>query len=317
MLNPEKIDEVVNASTEDKLELLRRLAEIPSWDADYTSLYRELLSDPSPEVRKLCLAAFWDNGGDDDLAPILEIARNDPDAGVRAQACSTLGIFVYEGAMLEDLAADEYESLRGFLIERTRDEGEDVDVRRYALESLGFDGEGEIEEMLTWACQQEDPRWQASAVFAMGRAGRPSWTAHIVDALDSDNRMVKLAAVKAACESYCEEATPKLRNLALCDDQDLRLEAIWALGRTGGLGALETLEMCLRAEDGTVREMAQGAIEEYGILSNIDEDDLDDENWDEDSGFVGLSEDWDVEDPFDEEDPSDGEWPDPPDLDGL
>ena len=314
MLNPEKIDEVVNASTEDKLELLRRIAEIPTWDADYTSLYRELLSDPSPEVRKLCLSAFWDSGGEEDLAGILEVARNDPDAGVRAQACSTLGIFVYEGAMLEELPAEQYEDLRGFLMGRAQDEAEDIDVRRYSLESLGFDGEGEIEEMLGWAYKQEDPRWKASAVFAMGRAGRPSWTPHIVDALDAEDRMVKIAAVKAASEGYCEEATPKLRNLALSDDPDIQLESIWALGRTGGPGALETLEMCLRAANEEVREMAQGAIEEYGILGSIDEDD---EDWDEDSEFAGFSEDWDGDDPFDDDEPSDGDWPDPPDFESL
>ena len=314
MLNPEKIDEVVNASTEDKLELLRKIAEIPSWDADYTSLYRELLSDPSPEVRKLCLAAFWDSGGEEDLDSILEIARNDPDAGVRAQACSTLGIFVYEGAMVEELDADQYEALREFLMGRLRDESEDIDVRRYSLESLGFDGEDEIAEMLKWAYEQEDPRWQASAVFAMGRASGLTWTTQIVAALDSENRMVKLAAVKAASEGYCEEATPKLRNLALCDDRDVRLEAIWALGRTGGPGALETLEMCLRDADEDVREMAQGSIEEYEILANIDEDD---EDWDEDLEYGGLSEDWDGEDPFDDEEPTDGDWPHPPDFDRL
>ena len=314
MLNPEKIDEVVNASTEDKLELLRKIAEIPSWDADYTSLYRELLSDPSPEVRKLCLAAFWDNGGDEDLGGILEVARNDPDTSVRAQACSTLGIFVYEGAMGEEPDADEYEALRGFLVGRLRDEAEDIDVRRYSLESLGFDDEDEIADMLKWAYEHQDPRWKASAVFAMGRAGGLRWTIHIVDALDSENRMVKLAAVKAASEGYCEEATPKLRNLALCDDRDIRLEAIWALGRTGGPGALETLEMCARDADEDAREMAQGSIEEYEILANIHEDD---EDWDEDSEYDGFPGEWGAEDPFGDEEPSDGDWPDPPDFDRL
>ena len=315
------IKDIENASTEEKLAFLRRIAEVPSWEANYDSIYRELLADPCPEVRRMCLTAFWDLGDDGDLDRITEIAENDPDPAVRAEACSTLGIYVYEGAMLEEMAAERYAHLRAFLIERFSDESEDTNVRRFALESLGFDGEGEIEDMLRWAYDQADPRWKASAVFSMGRAGVVIWSDSIVEALDSEERPVRLAAVRAASEGYCEAATPKLRNLALAKDKEIQLEAVWALGRAGGPGALETLEVCAGIADPEEREMARDAIEEYRLLADLDEQTLD---WEEDltdeEEFDTFGVDWEpgqyLEDPLqdieDEDDEDDEDEDKPP-----
>ena len=312
MLNPNKISEIVNASTEDKLELLRKIASIPSWDADFTSLYRELLADPCPEVRRMCVCAFWDNGGDEDMERLMEIAHNDPDATVKAEACATLGIYVYEGGVLEEISPERYAALRSFLIGRLRDESEDINVRRYALESLGFDDQDDMADMLEWASAQPELPWKASAVFAMGRSGRGKWVPKIVDALDSEHRMVKLAAVKAASEGYCEEATPKLRNLALSQDKDISLEAIWALARAGGPGAMETLDICCQSEDEDTREMAEGAMEEYSILSKTKEEGLGWGTEDEDDEF---EEEWDEDDTSYDEDILDDDSEDFPDLD--
>ncbi len=302
------IKDISNASPEEKVALLRKLAEIPSWERDCDSLYRELLDDASPEVRRMCLSAFWDMGEDGDMERIMEIAANDPDPGVRAEACSTLGIYVYEGAMLEEIDSEAYGKLRAFLLGRFREESEELDVRRYALESLGFDGEGEVADALEWAYEQPDPAWKASAVFGMGRSGMAKWADQIVNALNSEDRSVRLAAVKAASEGYCEEATPQLRNLALSKDSDVQLEAIWALGRAGGPGALETLEMLAGADNEDVSDMASQAIEELQLMSSAGEDML---GWEEDDeDFEGFEDDWQDDLPFgqDSDDEDDPPW---------
>ncbi len=290
------IKDLVNASTEEKLAYLRGLVEASSWDNDCREVYIRLLDDPSPEVRQACLAGLWYVADDADIAQLMEIASNDPDAGVRAQACSTLGIYVYEGAALEELADETYAKLRAFLLEKFRDESEDVSVRRFALESLAFEGEDEIAEALVWAYEQPDPAWRASAVFGMGRSGKEMWDEYIVKALKAPEEEVRLAAVRAASEGCCEAATPVLRNLAVSGRGDLRLEAIWALGRTGGPGALETLQMCAASSDQEVSDVADEAIKEYHMLVGAMED-LDDEEfkqWMEDE--EGLYEELDDED---------------------
>jgi len=307
MKEPENIEDIVSASAEQKLDFLRRIAQIPSWEGNYDALYRELLDDECAEVRRMCLSAFWESGGVEDMDRIMEIASSDPDPSVRAEACSTLGIYVYEAFVLEELDPSRYETLREFLMGRLMDETESHDVRRFALESLGFDTGGDVADVLEWAYGQSEETWQASAVFAMGRSTNDRWAQHIVAALDSESRMVRLAAVKAASEGYCAEATPKLRNFVHDGDREIRLEAIWALGRAGGPGALEVLEFCATSDDEDVREMARGAVEEYAILKT-GEDGFDDAEFGEDSTFDPFETDWEPGDTWDPDEPSDEDW---------
>jgi len=307
MTEPENTEDIVRASAEQKIDFLRRIADVPSWEANYDALYRELLDDECAEVRRMCLSAFWENGGVEDMDRIVEIAANDPDPGVRAEACSTLGIYVYEGVVLEELDPSRYETLREFLMGRLLDETGGHDARRFALESLGFDTGEDVADMLEWAHGQSEETWQASAVFAMGRSGNVRWTEHIVSALDSESRMVRLAAVKAASEGYCAEATPKLRNLVHSDDREIRLEGIWALGRAGGVGAVETLELCATSDDADVSEMARGAIEEYTLMREGDEY-FDAAESGEGLTFNPFENDWESGDTWEPDEPSDEDW---------
>ena len=81
-------------------------------------------------------------------------------------------------------------------------------------------------------------------------------------------------------------------------DRDIRLEAIWALGKIGDERALHTLQRCTRDADPEVAEVAHDAIEELGIAAAIargeytealEEDDVmdfdadDDADWDDDA----------------------------------
>jgi HEAT repeat protein len=79
-------------------------------------------------------------------------------------------------------------------------------------------------------------------------------------------------------------------------DRDIRLEAIWALGKIGDERALHTLQRCTRDADPEICEVAHDAIEELGIAAAIargeyeeamEDDDLadsegyDDSEWDD------------------------------------
>jgi HEAT repeat protein len=87
---------------------------------------------------------------------------------------------------------------------------------------------------------------------------------------------LQLEAINAAAEAGLGTATPKLRNLAVNKDREIRLAAIWSLANTRGPGALETLEMCAQSEDEEIRDAAGDALDEFYHASRADEDEADD-----------------------------------------
>ena len=92
-------------------------------------------------------------------------------------------------------------------------------------------------------------------------------------------------AVRAAGEACLDQAAPRLKELALVDDKNLQLEAIWALGKIGGEGVSEFLYDLADDEDEEVREVAEAALEELDLRSEVLEWDEfgrlgeDDESW--------------------------------------
>jgi HEAT repeat protein len=117
-----------------------------------------------------------------------------------------------------------------------------------------------------------------TALFAMGRSRTPRWADAIAAELDSKDPQLQLEAVNAAAEFGLSSATPKLRNLTVHKDKEIRMAAIWALAHTRGPGALETLEMCAQSDDEEIRNVANDAIEEF----YRDEEEDDDESSDDD-----------------------------------
>jgi HEAT repeat protein len=127
---------------------------------------------------------------------------------------------------------------------------------------------------------------KVSAIFAMGRNGHDRWWPFILKELDSTTPELQYEAVRAAGEACLEEATPQLVSLVEdTEDRTLRLEAIWALGQTGGDTAyefLDELQFDLR-EDQETREVAEAALDELLMLKMYEEDTT---FWDEDEEEV-------------------------------
>ena len=111
-----------------------------------------------------------------------------------------------------------------------------------------------------------------TALFAMGRSRSARWTDSILAELDSPERQLQLEAINAAAEAGLGTATPKLRNLAVNKDREIRLAAIWSLANTRGPGALETLEMCAQSEDAEIRDAAGDALDEFHHASRTEEE---------------------------------------------
>ena len=267
---------------EKKLKFLTRVVEVGDYSTDYWPVLCDYLKDKDAQVRSLALEGLWDYPVPELIAPLFEIARNDPSQEVRSKAIVTLGRYIYEGSMADydfdwgameelmredELPEEDFLRVRDFLIELVRDEGQPLDSRRFAIEALSFLNEPEVQDLIEAAYAHPDVKMKLSAIFAMGRQGDPLWADTLLKELDSEVEELQYEAVRAAGEACLDKATPRLKELALVDDKDLQLEAIWALGKIGGEGVSEFLYDLADDEDKEVREIAEAALEEVNLWS--------------------------------------------------
>jgi hypothetical protein len=278
-------------SSEEKIARLKRLIESEDAFFDNQSTFEAYLSDPNPEVRALAVQGLWDYPDPTLIEPLVEIAKNDPDQGTRNRAIVGLGRYVYEGEMADygydwglletTMRADElpeecYRRVVAFLLDIARDQSAPLDARRFSVEALGFASEPEIMELVEQAYRDSQAEMKASALFAMGRSGLAHWEDYVLAELNNPDQRIQLEAVRAAGELFLDEATPVLLDLARsASSQDVRHEAIWALGHTTSPEAWELLDDIARdpAQDEETRQLAEAALDEYEMLQAIDEND--------------------------------------------
>jgi HEAT repeat protein len=294
-------------SKEEKIAFLKRLVENEDAFSDNQLAYQTYLSDPEPEVRTLAIKGLWDYPDPALIDPLIDIAEHDPDQEVRNQATSGLGRYVYEGEMadydfdwgsLEDIMREDelpeasYRRVVAFLLDIARNPSAPLDARRFSIEALGFSSEPVAVEQVEQAYRDPHVVIKASALFAMGRSGLTRWEPYILAELDSLDPRLQFEAVRAAGELFLDEAAPTLLRLAhSATDQDLRREAIWALGHTTSLEAQQLLDDIALdpLEDEETRQLAEDALDEYYMLQEMEEAEYeyyDDE--DEDAGGNGY-----------------------------
>ena len=283
-----------------KKEKLNWLADIADGlrplDARAMKLVQHLLDDPDAQVRGEAVACLWNSSDPEWIDVLIDKAKRDPDLDVRTRALSALGHYVFDGESAayraEWFDEEEEETVVGerdmqrvvnFLFETAQNERASVDERRYALESLAFLDDPEVDALIEWAYEQPDPRFRVSALFAMGRSGNLRWSEEVLAELHSANREVQYEAVRSAGELGLHEATDDLIRMARGRgvDKPLRLQAIYALGEAGDDRAFPILEELCHARDRDVRDAAREAAEEWLMTSMAEQPDAsdDDDSW--------------------------------------
>lgn len=277
------------SSKQDRIALLKRLIESEDVFSNNQSTFQSFLSDPDPEVRIVAIQGLWDYPTPDLIDPLIDMAQHDPDQQVRNRAITALGRYVYEGEMAdydfdwgeleaiirEDEMPEEYhQRVISFLTEIASDLSAPLDARRFSLEALGFSTRPDIVKLVEQAYHEPNVEMKVSALFAMGRSGLARWDRYVLAELDSPIPEVQLEAVRAAGELFLNEAAPALLALARsATDQNLRHEAIWALGHMTPLEAWQYLDSITQdpTEDEETRQLAEAALDEYEMFQETDE----------------------------------------------
>ena len=218
-----------------KLLLLDQLNALANVDTlvSFDDLGRALLTDDEPQVRLRAMRLLVECE-DAKLAPIyIDMLTKDSDPAVRAEAASMLGIFVQLGEF-DDIPDDLHHQIEDALLEVLNGEDESS-IRRRALEAIGFSSRMEVPVLIESSFKRQDPEWQASAIFAMGRSNDERWAEQVLRAMVSVDRRIRLAAVQASGELGLALARPLLLRLLEEEDDDaIAGAAIWSLSQIGG-----------------------------------------------------------------------------------
>ena len=259
-----------------KLLLLDQLNSLANEDTlvSFDDLGHALLTDSDPQVRirAMRLLVECENVR---LVPVYtNMLKNDNDVAIRAEAASMLGLFVQLGEF-EDIPDETHHQIEDVLLEVFSTE-EEPSVRRRVLEALGFSSRDEVPVLIESSFNRQDPDWQASALFAMGRSNDERWADQILRMLISDNHRIRLAAVQAAGELGLKQARPLILQLLEEEFDDVIAgAAIWSLSQIGGEDARIYLQNLLdKMEDDDQAGFLEEALDNLAFTDDMSHFDL-------------------------------------------
>ncbi len=268
-------------SADYRAKLLKQLIDISesNFEFDYRELGLMALEDFDPDVRINAIDLLWEDESLHLMDRLIEIAQWDEAIRVRAAAASALGRFILAGE-LGDLPEIETVRAQDTVISLFTNDQEHTDVRRRALEAIANCGHEIVTEAIDEACNSDDERMQASAIYAMGRSCDTRWNETVIRAFESRDPSIRFEATRASGELEIEEAIPILARFAQGDDREIKEMAIWSLGEIGGnfpmriLGSLA--EEAADTEDTSLIEAIEEAIGNASLAGQgIDLMDLD------------------------------------------
>jgi HEAT repeat protein len=241
-------------------------------ELQFGRVLRTALTDPSPLVRQLAVAALWEDVQGDLPDRLRSLLDGDPSSDVRAEAARGLRRFAVAAAAGE-LDGETADALRDLLVRVAGDSAEEPHVRRHALEAAGAFGQDPVVRALVLdAYESDDPADRASALFAMGQSFDRSWLPTLLDELANDDAAMRFEAARACGSIGSDAAVPEL--LAMMDgeeDVEVRHAAISALGQIGGRSAVRALRTLAEHAEEADEVLIEAALEEASAVEDGDD----------------------------------------------
>jgi HEAT repeat protein len=253
-----------------RLQTLQALGEMSeeTFELNINAVSRAALDDPEPAVRAAAIRNLWEDQNADLIDPLLEFLTNDEAEEVRTAAATALGIYLYLAEM-EEISEEDGHRIEEALLSTYH--GQDtVDVRRRALESLGFLPTPEVATVIDDAYESDEELMKVSALFAMGRSlDSERWAETVASDLNHADPQIRFEAVRAAGELQLEETISTL-GLLLHDPQaDVQEMAVWSLGEIGTEDSRRFLQDRLETADEELTELIEDALANADLAAGI------------------------------------------------
>lgn len=259
------------ASVERRRSVIADLSELAelNFELNFDPVFRVALEDDDAEVRAAAVRGLWEAEEPNLVAPFVDLLQHDPAAPVRSAAATALGKFVYLGE-IDEVPRPLLRRVEETLLAVTRG-GDEVEVRRHALEALGYSSRPEVPALIETAHAAEDDRWRVSALFAMGRSSDAErWGEMVLAALDSREADLRFEAVRATGELQLAEAVSSLKTCLEEEDANLAQAAVWSLSQIGGPEARRLIsERLEQTEDEDEQEFLEEALENLDFTDDV------------------------------------------------
>jgi HEAT repeat protein len=240
------------------------LAEL-SVDLDFARALRVAMRDTDATVRGEAIDALWENESPDLLAALLDVVERDESAPVRRAAARALAPFA-ERAAGHEVAEPLAGQLRDRLLAVARNEREEMDVRRSAIESLGVYDDQPVNALIGELYDRGGVDDRTSALHAMGRTVNARWLSTVRDETEAEEREVRFEATRALGLIGRSEGVPDLIGRLEDEDRAVRLAAVAALGQIGSRAATNALrEHRADADDEEWTDAVDTALAEAGL----------------------------------------------------
>ncbi|HMM42027.1 MAG TPA: HEAT repeat domain-containing protein [Thermomicrobiales bacterium] len=228
----------------------------------YARAFMVACADPDPDVRLAAFDGLWESETPELLSILLGRIAEEPDARVREMMTIGLGRFASETDDDESIDA-----IREALFERWEDDPA-VDVRRRALESLGFLTGDDIVAAIEEAFDSPSIELRTSALHAMGRQADERWIDDCLRELRSDDPELRFEAVTALGSIGDQRTVTAIIDTIDDEDAEVAMAAIAALGEVGGPMAINRLRQLSKDDNPAIAEAAEDALQEASIMAN-------------------------------------------------
>ncbi len=249
-------------------------------------LLRVAMGDSEADIRQAAIEGLSEETSADLIGPLVQILHNDPEALVRAAAAAALGSYVLAGELDEmdsSLTMRSEEALLNVL----QNEAEPLAVQCAALESLAYSGEIGVRQLIEDAYYSPYEEMRVSSLIAMGRSADVRWRGRARAELQNPSPAMRAGAAIACGELEAKAAVDDLIELLNDDEEMVRVAAIFALGRIGERSAREALQAIAAGEFEVEAAAAEEALEEMLFYRDVEGiplyDEAEEEDEDEDS----------------------------------
>lgn len=243
-------------------------------ETEITSNFEDIaelaLEDGNSAVRMSSLRLFWDYENPHLVRNFIDLMQNDPDVGVRTQAASTLGKYMYLSEI--EMIDTRYQKLIGEALIKVLRSNESELIRQKALEAFGYSSNPAVKEFIHNAYNSGDYNWISSSLEAMGRSADENYASLVLPMLAHPDLRIQREAVFAAGELELSTARKLLLRMALEleQDEDLWVQVVSALSKIGGEGVFEVFERLLEnASTDEEEDFLNDAIETLNLSNDM------------------------------------------------
>ena len=244
-------------------QIIYRLVELAedNFELNFDSIFISCLKDQDAEVRSKAIGGLWESEEASLIAPLINLLEQDSSEKVQVAAAIALGKFAML-AELRKLRSCHTSRICQALLTVIDDRSKPIEVRRRALEAAAPLSQPQVKKAIMAAYQSRNPKFRASAIYAMGRNCDHSWLPMLLKELGNADAEIRYEAAGACGELGEEEAVPYLTELINDPDTDVQLVVIQALGKIGGSEAKECLKQCLNNPSEVILQAAEQTLYE-------------------------------------------------------